>query len=255
MLQRLIKRSKSNKVAKERLQRIMPSGHAQPEETSVSRLQIEVNLLPPEHAPESPYNLRNVSFLILSFLILIFLALNTMRMTTQEKVFDQQNQSMLQVLNNYRQLKGQIDALKERTALLRQRRDLFADAIDHRKTWADKLNAIRAQIPGEMWLSEVYIKREKPKTSLPTPPKDKPKNASPSQSKLEDFQPEEPQEQIKLYILGDTKDLSTIAELINRLEAIPFLQQTQLNRVNQREENNRLVMFFEIVTQLRPEES
>ncbi|MCZ6676881.1 MAG: PilN domain-containing protein [Candidatus Poribacteria bacterium] len=248
-----LNRSKSKQEAKARLEQIMEPRDAQTDADFMSHLQIEVNLLPQEYAPQSAFNLRNISYLILSLLILSFLSLNVMGLINQEKTFHQQSQLMQGVLNKYHQLKGEINALKERTALLHERRDLLANAIEERQTWSDKLSLIYNQIPAEVWLTEISLKYEIIKTAPTVPAKDKSKK--PLDQSKDTSQSDEPQELVKLNILGDAKDLSRIAELIDRLETFPFLQQIKLSRVNQREESDRLVMSFEIIAEIPLDES
>jgi Tfp pilus assembly protein PilN len=239
-----LRKAQSRQVAKERLQRIMPAVPVQVEESpSAGALQIEVNLLPAEYVPESLFSIRNISFLVLSLLILAFLAFDVMQIIEREKALSLQNQQMLQVLNNYRQLKQEIDKLKERTALLRQRRDLIVSAIGERDTWSDKLSQIYRQVPESVWLSEIAMKREFVSSAPTAPP------AKDNKSKDAPLQPVT-KEAIRLHISGDAKDISYIAEFIDLLEAVPFLGKTRLNSVNQREEEKREIMAFEIVSQV-----
>ena len=242
-----LKRVQSNQVAKERLQRLMPSGRASVagELPTAETLQIEINLLPAEYAPENLFSIRNISALVISFFILMFLAFDAMQLVERERALNLENQQMLMALNSYQQLKGEIDKLKERTSLLRERRDLIIGAIGERETWSDKLSHVYLQVPDAVWLSEITMKRERVKiTPTAPPPKNKPKDAPP---------PEETAEQIQLHISGDTRDIAYIAEFIDRLNAVPFLENTRLNSMNQREQDKRTVMSFELIALMRRE--
>ena len=208
---------------------------------------IEVNLLPSEYAPESPYSLRSISFLVLSFLILIFLTLNSHKVIDREKALNLRSQGILRKIDHFRQVKSNSEKLRERTTLLYERRDHLAEVINRRTTWSDKLGQIYTRIPAGMWLSEISIEREE---VIPLPTEGVPDR---SNHTAEEETSEEQSEQIILYILGDAKDLSRITEFISRLETLSFLANPQLHSIDKDPKVGRSTMSFEITAQVNVE--
>ena len=202
---------------------------------------IEINLLPPEYASEKPYSLRNISFVVLSFLILIFLVIDVYKLIDQEKAFNHHNQSIMRVFAQYRPFKQKIENLRKRAVLLNQRRSELAALVNQRITWSDKLSQIYMLIPPEVWLSTISIEREISKIPLGRQAGATAKNTP---------QKEEPK--ILLHIQGEAEDIASIAELIARLETLPFLEKPRFSSINQELLDNRSVMSFTIVAQVNP---
>ena len=207
---------------------------------------IEINLLPPEYAPENPYSIRNIAFLVLSLFILIFLALDVHQVIEREKSLDRRNQNMLHMLENFRQVKDNIEILRRQTTLLHERRNLLEAVVNRRTTWSDKLSQIYAQIPVDVWLSQISLERQK---IIPSPEK----KVQDESHAMNGEQSQKVGEQIVLYILGDARDLSRITEFISRLEAISCLENTQFHTIDQRKETGRSVMSFEITAKVNVE--
>ena len=217
-------------------------GRDETESQVMKNWQIEINLLPREYLPQSPYSLRNISFLVISFLIAGFLVMDALHITHREKELNHKNQDMLRTLNNFRQLKNNIEALRAQTALLQKRSSLLGGSITSRITWSDKLNQIYAQIPSEVWLSEIALERETiriPSVAQESTDKQSQSTSTPPQQEL--------QEQIRLRISGDATSLVHISELLRRLETVPFLNSIRLSSINQIERVDHLVMSFEIM--------
>lgn len=124
---------------------------------SVGGLQIEINLLPSEYVPESPYSLRNISFLVLSVFILCFLAADVVKVTSLEKDLEQYKQNMLALIASRGPFKQKVERLRKQASLLNERRAELAAVIDQRTTWSDKLSLVYAQIPIGVWLSEISV--------------------------------------------------------------------------------------------------
>ena len=214
----------------------------------IKNWQIEINLLPSEYAPQSPYSLRNISFLVLSFMIAGFLVIDVLQITHREKDLDQYLN--VQVLNELRKFGTRLvdmKRLKEQTALLHERRNLLAEVISRRTTWSDKLSRVYAQIPSDVWLSEISVKREVFQIPIATEKQDKQNKPTPATPQ------QESPKQIVLYISGSAKDLSRIAEFITRLETLPFLANIRFNSSNQIEQADQFVMSFEIIARVNTE--
>ena len=205
-----------------------------------------MNLLPPEYAPESPYSVRNISFLLLSFLILTFLTLNTLQVTDVKKEFNQYKQDMLLLVANRGPFKQKVERLRKQTRLLNRRRNELAEVFDRRTTWSDKLSQVYAQIPKGVWLSEVSVKRETRKVEPVAVRGEKSRSTT--------------EEVVSLHISGEAKDINDIAELISRLETISFLEKAPFRSINREEggpseELEQSMMSFEIIARVNTEVS
>jgi len=211
----------------------------------IKNWQIEINLLPREYLPQSPYSLQNTSFLVLSFLIVGFLMIDVLQITHREKALDQYlNVQVLNELQKFGTRLVDMRRLKEQTAILHERRNLLAEVINRRTTWSDKLSQVYAQIPSDVWLSEISVKRDVfqiPVAKEKQDQQNKPTPATPQQ---------ESPKQIVLHISGMAKDLARIAEFIARLEALPFLDNIRFNSSKQTEQDDQFVMSFEIIARV-----
>ena len=247
--------AKSGDVANEGLQLAVQGQDEMPSQP-MKRLQIEINLLPPEYAPKSPYSPRNISFIVLSFLLLSFLVVDALQVIHREKEFNQRAQDMLRMAGRFSQLNKSIKALRERTALLNKRYNDLVEVLNQRVTWSDKLSQIHAQIPADVWLLEVSLERKMPQIPLVKMTQDKSNKSTQSKTNKPTSTPppQKPQEQIILHILGEATDLTRIAEFIDRLETIPFIASMQFSSSDQRAIGEHLVMSFEIIAQVTTEE-
>ena len=96
-------------------------------------------------------------------------------------------------------------------------------------------------IPSEVWLSTISIEREIPKTARVRRAGATAKNT-----------PQKEEVKILLHIQGEAEDIASIAELIARLETLPFLEKPRFSSINQKLLDNRSVMSFTIVAQVNP---
>ncbi|MCD6507019.1 PilN domain-containing protein [Candidatus Poribacteria bacterium] len=119
---------------------------------------VEVNLLPPEYAPESPYSVRNIIILLLSFLILGFLILIALQLVALKERYVAENVRLVTAINAFKKEKGKLDSLLERKSELEKRFEMVREALGRRRTWADKLTDIWRAIPDGIWLQGIYLR-------------------------------------------------------------------------------------------------
>jgi len=208
---------------------------------------IEISLLPPEEAPESPYTIRNIAILVISFVLAICLIVLALQVNGLKGEYAQRKEKLLQRLAVYKRQKEKIDELQKKKTDLEERYKLITDALGQRITWYDKLSSIHRQIPKSMWLSQVSMelgKAEKVQTKIR-------KNVTYSKkaSKSQDLE-KEVQPLILIHILGYTSELPEIGELIANLDNSPFFEKTKFEKINNTKINNRSVISFEIITQM-----
>lgn len=120
---------------------------------------VEVNLLPPEYAPESPYSVRNVIMLLLSFLILGLLIIIALQLVTLRERYVAENVRLVTAINALKREKEKLDSLLEREAELKERYGMVKETLGRRMTWSDKLADIRRAMPNGVWLRSIYMRR------------------------------------------------------------------------------------------------
>lgn len=208
---------------------------------------IEINLIPPEEVPESPYTIRNIATLVISFMIAIALILLALQMNSLKGEYAQQKIQLLQRLKVYSRQKEKIDELQRKKTNLEQRYKLITEVLGQRITWYDKLSDMHRRIPENVWLSQIVMEikkgeefQEEKKVGVPVAKKD---------SKLRDLK-EDVQSIILLHILGYTLELSKISGLIDKLSDSPFFEKTALQKIDKTKIKNRSVISFEITTQM-----
>ena len=225
---------------------------------------IEINLLPPEYAPPSPYNFRNIATFALSLLVVIFLILLALRMVNLKNKYNSEYKQLMQNIEMYGKQKQQVNKLREQQTILNQRRDMLLELIGQRFTWSDKLISLYEQIPENLWLSSISLERQEvevPETTGKGEKKDKspPKKGKTPATKQRGetaSQNEETsvQQLIRLHLSGDALKLPQISGLITRLDESPFFEKTKLLSIGQSEREGHAVMSFEITTQLTTQE-
>jgi len=225
---------------------------------------IEINLLPPEYAPPSPYSFRNIAMFALSLLVAILLIPLALRMVNLKNKYNSEYKQLMQNIEMYGKEKQQVNKLKEQETILNQRRDMLLELIGQRFTWSDKLINLYEQIPENLWLSSISSERQEievPETTSKREEKDKspPKKEKPPATKQRGetaSQNEETsvQQLIRLHLSGDALKLPQISEFITRLDESPFFEKTKLLSIGQSEREGHAVMLFEITTQLTTQE-
>ncbi|HIE25992.1 TPA: hypothetical protein EYP66_01745 [Candidatus Poribacteria bacterium] len=208
---------------------------------------IEINLLPPEETPESPYGIRNIAILVLSFVIIFWLILLALQVNSLKNEYVRRKEKVLQKLAVYRIQKQKIDKLQKKKADLEERYKLITEVLGQRITWYDKLSVMHRQIPEDTWLSQVSmeiqqaeeLQKEMQKSILTRKKtsrvKDLEKNVQPS---------------ILIHISGYTSELPKVGELIANLEHSPLFEKTRFTKIGNTEINARSAISFEIVTQV-----
>ena len=208
---------------------------------------IEVNLLPPEEAPESPYSIRNIAILVISFVIVIWLIFLTWQATILKSEYVQRKKELMQKLEVYRIQRERIDKLQKKKNDLEKQYELVTNVLGQRITWHDKLSIMHKQIPENLWLSQVSIEfqeEEKPQMEFQ-------RSILTSKKTLKPQNLEEKVEQpMLLDILGYATDLPKVGELIDNLDNSKFFEKTKFKKVDNAKINNISLISFEIVTQV-----
>lgn len=150
---------------------------------------VEVNLLPPEYAPESPYSVRNIIVLLLSFLILGFLMLISFQLLALKGRYMAENARLITTINALKREKEKLDSLLERESELERRYKMVREVLGERRTWSDKLADIWRAMPSGVWLRSIEM------------------------SGME-----------SLRISASASDLHRIEEFVRRLKRLPYLE-------------------------------
>jgi Tfp pilus assembly protein PilN len=238
---------------------------------------IEINLLPPEYKPPSPYSFRNIAIFAISLLVAIFLILLVLLMVNLKNKYNNEYKQLTRNIEIYGKQKQEIEKLKKREAALNQRRNMLMELIGQRFTWYDKLINLYEQIPENLWLSSISVERQEieipkikeekdkspptgkppagkpPATTKKKPPATKQTVETASQQKGEAVSPGEEknvQQIILLNISGDAMELQQISKFIASLDESSSFEKTKLLSIGQNEKEGRSVMSFEIATQL-----
>lgn len=204
---------------------------------------IEINLLPEEEAPESPYSIRNIAILVISFLIATFLVLLTWQLNGTKNEYAHRKKNLLQKLAIYKKQKKKIDELQKRKADLEQRYKLVTEVLGQRITWYDKLNVLHKQIPEKVWLSDISmeIQQEVGRSRK----KSKPQNLKTSTVLQGGDQP-----LILFHITGYTTELQKIGNLIANLDSSTLFDKTKFGKIENTTIMARSVISFEMTTRL-----
>ena len=157
---------------------------------------IEINLLPPEYAPESPLSLRNVIMLILSFLVAGFLAVIAFQMLAVKESYMRENARLLTTISNFRREKERLDALLKRESELKRRYEVVEKALGVRETWSDKLAHLWNVIPEGIWIQDLSVQRERTRK----------------------------EEGWTIKMRGYSSELEHIERLIRHMEEIPYVE-------------------------------
>jgi Tfp pilus assembly protein PilN len=202
---------------------------------------IEIDLLPPEDIPESPYSLRNIAILVISFMIAVWLIFLALRMSSLKNEYAQREAELTQKLTAYKIQKEKIDRLQKRKAELEKRYELITDVLGQRITWHDKLIAMHRQMPENVWLSQVLLEiqeAEKSQTEIQT------KTSTPQVIK----------ENVQLLMLfnisGYAIELPRVGELIANLDNSPSFEKTSFKKIDKTEINARSIISFNLTTQV-----
>lgn len=183
---------------------------------------IDVNLLPPEYAPESPYSLRNVAILVSSFLIAGFLVALAFQILSLKESYMRENLRLMAMLSKLREEKKRVEELLARKREIERRYRMIEKALGGRVTWSDKLSEIWRAVPEGVWLQEVSLRRALSRGERP----------------IETFQ---------LKITGESEGLSSIEELLKRIQALPWIEEADFSSINRRlSPGGREVYAFEI---------
>ncbi|MBM3239454.1 hypothetical protein FJZ31_24440 [Candidatus Poribacteria bacterium] len=202
---------------------------------------IEIDLIPPEDIPESPYSLRNIAILVISFMIAVWLIFLVLRMSSLKNDYAQREAELTQKLTAYKIQKEKIDRLQKRKAELEKRYKLITDVLGQRITWHDKLIAMHREMPENVWLSEVLLEMqeaEKPQPETQT------KTSTPQVIK-ENVQP-----LMVFQISGYAIELPRVGELIANLDNSPAFEKTSFQKIDKTEINARSIISFDITTQV-----
>jgi len=202
---------------------------------------IEINLLPPEYVPPSPYSFRNIAIFVISLLTAIFLTVVAVRAISLKNRYDREYKQLMRSITAYGKQKQQINKLREWEAALSQRRTMLAELIGHQFTWSDKLIDLYEQIPENLWLSS--ISSERIEASKTTSEKGKKGESSQGEGKNGRLL-------ILLHISGEALELQQISEFIARLDESPYFEKTKLLSIGRTEGEGRPLMSFRITTQL-----
>jgi len=202
---------------------------------------IEIDLLPPEDIPESPYSFRNIAILVISFMIAVWLIFLVLRMSSLKNDYARREAELTQKLTAYKIQKEKIDRLQKRKAELEKRYKLITDVLGQRITWHDKLIAMHREMPENVWLSEVLLEmQEAEKSQTET----QPKTSTPQVIK------EKVQPLMVFNISGYAIELPRVAELIANLDNSPAFEKTSFQKIDKTEINARSVISFDITTQV-----
>jgi hypothetical protein len=207
---------------------------------------IEINLIPPEEVPESPYTIRNIATLVISFVIAIGLILLTLQMSNLKSEYAQQKMQLLERLEVYSRQKENIDDLQKKKADLEQRYKLITEVLGQRITWYDKLSDMHRRIPEDVWLSQIVMEIKKTEDFQTEKRMGVP--VAKESSELRDLGNVHPI--VLFHILGYTLELSEIGGLIDELNDSPFFEKTGLQKIDKAQIKNRPVISFEITTQM-----
>ena len=208
---------------------------------------IDVNLLPPEYAPESPYSLRNVIILVTSFLTAGFLVLLAFQILGLKEDYMRENARLVAILSKLRKEKSRVEELLARKAEIERRYRMIERALGGRITWSDKLSQIWRAVPEGVWLQEVSLHRtaereERPKREGKAR-KGEAKKAEKEAATVETFQ---------LRITGESAGLSSIEELLKRIQELPWIEEADFSSINKRfSSDEREVYGFEITAAFR----
>jgi Tfp pilus assembly protein PilN len=208
---------------------------------------IEINLLPPDKVPESPYSIYNIAILVISLVIATWLIFLSLQVNNLKNQYIQRKETLMQKLALYRGKKEKIDHLQQKKTELEQRYELITNALGQRITWHDKLNDIHRQIPENVWLAQILIEVQKseelqkgiqkmlPQSKKTSAPQDLDENGQPL---------------ILLHILGYAKELPQVGELISNLDSSQFFEKTKFETIDKTEINTRSAIVFEITSQV-----
>lgn len=208
---------------------------------------IEINLLPTEYTPPSPYNLRNIATSVLSLLVAIPLILLALRMVNLKNEYNEEYKQLIENIKVYEKQEQQINELKRREAALDRRRGILMKLIGQRSTLSNKLIDLHEQIPENLWLSNIMLEHQE----IKEPTKTARGKGGKSVTKQEDESEEKKiQRFIQIQISGDALKIQQISEFIARLDKSPSFENTKLLSIGQIEKKGRTVMSFDIITRL-----
>ncbi len=208
---------------------------------------IEINLLPPEYTPPSPYSLRNIATSVLSLLVAVLLILLALPMVNLKNEYNKEYKQLVRNIGMYGKQKQQINELKRREVALDRRRGILMELIGQRTTLSDKLIDLYEQIPENLWLSDILLERKE----IKEPTKTARAKGGKSATKQEDESEEKSiQRFIQIQISGDALKIQQISEFIARLDKSPSFENTKLLSIGQIEKKGRTVMSFDIITRL-----
>jgi Tfp pilus assembly protein PilN len=194
---------------------------------------IEVNLLPPEYAPESPYSLRNIIVLVLSFLLIGSLVVIAFQMLAMKESYMRENARLMTAISAFRKEKEKLDALLERRSELERRYRMLEKALGGRITWADKLAEICGVIPNEVWLQDISLQRMRVMTDV----QDQEEQAEAVEVSL-------------IKMTGQASGLKPIEELIRRLKGLSYIEDPNFTSIDRRSMAGHELYQFELTAQV-----